>query len=234
MWTKAQTINFAFRKSGIASGALNANPDATMNRDAFEDYQALVNEYAQQMNIRPYNSTPPDINDYTGLSDLGSQAMGYQLAMRLCPEYMIEPSPQLASIAATTLENFRISVLSVPILERRDDMPVGQGWKTTHGWGAFYHQANIVAGSIQMAVNNVGTYTADFNEGQLLPDESVISFQVKNSTHAIVTNTSLENNVVTYTVQFVNAGAGFVSIVAAGNRDTVTTIKTDFDIREGN
>lgn len=233
MWTKAQAINFAFRKAGIASGALNANPDANMIEDAFEDYQALVNEYAQQMNIRPYNSNPPDINDYTGLSDLGSQAMAYQLAMRLCPEYMIEPSQQLMSVAATTLENFRISVLSVPILERRDDMPVGQGWKMTHGCGAFYHQANIVAGSQIMAVNDVATYTVSFKEGQLLDGEAVTSFQVKHSPYAIVTDTSLSDDVVTYTVQFTEAGNGFVSIIAAGDKDTVSTVKTNFDVRRG-
>lgn len=233
MWTKAEAINFAFRKAGIASGALNANPDANMIEDAFQDYQALVNEYAQQMNIRPYNSTPPEINDYTGLSDLGSQAMAYQLAMRLCPEYMIEPSQQLMSVAATTLENFRISVLTVPILERRDDMPVGQGWKMTHGWGAFYHQANIVAGSQIMAVNDVDTYTADFNEGELLDGEIVTSFQIKHSAYAIVTNATLSDNVVTYTVQFTEAGRGWVSIVGAGDKTTVSTIKKDFDVRRG-
>ena len=233
MWTKAQAINFAFRKAGIASGALNANPDANMVEDAFEDYQALVNEYAQQMNIRPYNSVPPEINDYTGLSDLGSQAMAYQLAMRLCPEYMIEPSQQLMSVAATTLENFRISVLTVPILERRDDMPVGQGWKMTHGWGAFYHQANIVAGSQIMAVNDVGTYTADFNEGELLDGEIVTSFQIKHSPYAIVTNATLSDNVVTYTVQFTEAGRSWVSIIGAGDKTTVSTIKHDYDVRRG-
>lgn len=231
MWTKAQVINFAFRKSGIASGTITSRPAADMVNDALVDYEALVNEHAAQMSIRPYVTNPPDLNDYTGLSDLGSQAMGYQLGLRLLPEYLMEPTPQYSTVAAQTLENFRASVFQVPMLERRYDMPVGAGWKMRTGWGEFYQQANIVAGSQVMAVNNVGTYTTNFDQGQLLPDENIASFQEKHSEYCEILSAVFDGNVITYTVKFTEPGNGWVAFTVAGDQNTVATIKTNFDVR---
>lgn len=233
MWTKADVINFAFRKSGIANQSVNASATSDMVEDALTDYEALVYEYAQQINIRPYITSPADINDFTGLSDLASQAMGYQLALRMCPDYLVEPSPRLESIAYETLQNLRVAMVSVPQLERRDDMPVGQGWKMRHGYGQFYQQSNIVAGSMQMVVNDVGTYTVDFDEGQLLDGETLSGFQVKHSEYAEVTGTTMNGNTVQYTVKFTMSGAGWVNIVGAGSISTVATIRTNFDVVRG-
>lgn len=231
MWTKADIINFAFRKAGIANQSINLAASPDMTSDALADYEALVYEYSQQINIRPYVSNPPDINDYSGLSDLAAQAMGYQLALRMCPDYLVEPSPRLESAAAETLQNLRVAMVDVPQLERRDDMPVGQGWKMRHGYGQFYNQANIIAGSIEMAVNDVSTYTVNFDEGQLLQYESLQGFQVKHSEYAEVTNASYDGNIVTYTVKFTQSGRGWVSIIGAGDQSTVATIRTNFDVR---
>lgn len=231
MWTKAQVINFAFRKTGIASGTVTSPASADMVSDALIDYEALVNEYAAQMNIRPYVTNPPDLNDYTGLSDLGSQAMGYQLGLRLLPEYLMEPTPQYSAVAAQTLENFRTSVFEVPILERRYDMPVGAGWKMRTGWGEFYQQANIVAGSQVMAVNDVGTYTVNFDQGQLLPNEFIASFQQKHSEYAEIISATFDVNVITYTVKFTEPGSGWVAFTVAGDQNTVTTMRVNFDVR---
>ena len=231
MWTKAEVINFAFRKTGIASGTVTSRPAADMVSDALVDYEALVNEYAAQMSIRPYVTNPPDINDYTGLSDLGSQAMGYQLGLRLLPEYLMEPTPQYSTVAAQTLENFRSSVFQVPMLERRFDMPVGAGWKMRAGWGEFYQQTNIVAGSQIMAVNDVGTYTVNFDQGQLLPGENIASFQERHSEYAEILSAVFNGNVITYSVKFTQAGNGWVSFIVAGDQSTVATMKINFDVR---
>lgn len=231
MWTKAEVIDFAFRKSGIASGPINTNPTADMLADALTDYEALVDEYSKQMNIRPYKTTPTDINDYTGLSDLASQAMGYQLALRILPDYMMEPTPRLEADASRTLENLRVSVVNVPNMERRNNMPVGAGWKTRFGQSEFYTQANIVAGSKILAVDDVGTFEFNFGQGQLLPNEAVVSFQSRLSEYGELLSSAFSGNTITYSIKFNRAGAGWVAFTAAGDQDTVTTARIDFDVR---
>ena len=232
MWTKADVINFAFRKSGIANQQVNLAASPDMTRDALTDYEALVYEYSQQINIKPYITSPPDINDFSGLSDLAAQAMGYQLALRICSDYLVEPPPRLESTAADTLTNLRVAMVDIPQLERRDDMPVGQGWKMRHGYGQFYQQANIAAGSYEVAVNDVGTYSVSFDEGQLQQNENLQSFQVKQSEYATITDSIQYDNTVTFTVEFTKAGRGWVDIIGAGDISTVATIRVNFDVRD--
>lgn len=233
MWTKADVINFAFRKSGIANQQVNLAASPDMTRDALTDYEALVYEYSKQINIRPYTTNPPDINDFSGLSDIAAQAMGYQLALRMCPDYLVEPSARLESAAAETLTNLRVAMVDIPQLERRDDMPVGQGWKMRHGYGQFYQQANVVAGSYEMAVNDVVTYSVSFDQGQLMQGETLQDFQVKHSEYATILSSVRDGDSVAFTVKFSKAGRGWVDIVGAGSVSTVATIRTDFDIRSG-
>ena len=164
------------RKAGISSSMTLTSASPDMYVDALTDYEALVDELATTINIRPYKTNPPDIGDFTGLSDVAAQAVSYQLALRLCPDYLIEPTPRLEASAMQTLEALRVSMLSVPELERRNDMPIGQGWKFDYR-DTFYRQANIVAGSQIVAVGDVGTYTFNLDQGQLLNGETISAVQ---------------------------------------------------------
>lgn len=230
MWTKADCLNFAFRKAGISSSMTQSAPTPDMLIDALIDYEALVDELSTTINIRPYKTNPPDINDFTGLSDVAAQAVSYQLALRMCPDYLIEPTPRLESSAMQTLEALRVSMLSVPELERRNDMPIGQGWKFDYR-DTFYRQANIVAGSQIVAVGDVGTYTVNFDQGQLLNGETISAVQSTVSDFGILEAVSNTDYVVTYRVKFNEPGAGRVRLVIAGTVSTVSVQVIDFDVR---
>lgn len=230
MWTVSDVINLALRKSGIASNVQGSNASADMVQTAFEDYLPMIKEFANQINIKPYITNQPGINDFTGLSDEASQAMAYQLGLRIAPDYLIEPTETYKSIAAQTLENLRISLLVVPDLERRGDMPFGAGWKSRGEFSTFYTEANIVGGSYVLAVNDVKTLTLDFS-GMLNPDESITGHAVKLSQGAQVTNVNYDGAVLTYTITFSERGAGWVAFTVAGDEDSVMTLKSDFDVR---
>lgn len=231
MWTKSDVINFAMRKAGISSSMTLTSASPDMYVDALTDYEALVDELATTINIRPYKTTPPDIADFTGLSDVASQAVGYQLALRICPDYLIEPTPRLESSAMQTLEALRVSILSVPELERRNDMPIGQGWKFDYR-DTFYRQSNIVAGSQIVAVGDVGTYTVNLDQGQLLNGETISAVQSTVSDFGVLEAVSNTDYVVTYRVKFNEPGAGRVRLVIAGTVSTVFVQVIDFDVRE--
>ena len=231
MWTKVDCINFALRKAGISSSMTLTSASPDMYVDALTDYEALVDELATTINIRPYKTNPPDINDFTGLSDVAAQAVSYQLALRLCPDYMIEPTPRLESSAMQTLEALRVSMLSVPELERRNDMPIGQGWKFDYR-DTFYRQANIVAGSQIVAMGDVGTYTFNLDQGQLLNGETISAVQSSVSDFGELEAVSNTDYVVTYRVKFNEPGAGRVKLVIAGTVSSVVVQVIDFDVRE--
>ena len=231
MWTKSDVINFALRKAGISSSMTLTSASPDMYVDALTDYEALVDELATTINIRPYKTNPPDIGDFTGLSDVAAQAVSYQLALRLCPDYLIEPTPRLEASAMQTLEALRVSMLSVPELERRNDMPIGQGWKFDYR-DTFYRQANIVAGSQIVAVGDAGTYTVNFDQGQLLNGETISAVQSTVSDFGELEAVSNTDYVVTYRVKFNEPGAGRVRLVIAGTVSTVFVQVIDFDVRE--
>lgn len=231
MWTKIDVINFALRKSGIAAGVQGTNATPDMLETALIDYEALVNEYAQQINIRPYKPESPDLNDFTGLSDQASMAMAYQLGLRILPDYMMEPTPRFEADANQTLANLRVALVDVPQLERRDDMPFGQGWKADMRYGQFYQQANVVAGSWIIGVGEVQQFTVDFGQGQMQPGEILTGYQVAKSQFAEVTDISFDGTVITYTISFTERAAGWVKFTASGDQNTVAQIKVDFDVR---
>jgi hypothetical protein len=232
MWTKAYLINFMLRKMGIASGVQSAIPNPDMVASALADYEPMVSEFAQKMSIRPYKTDPPDVSDFTGLSDEASLAMAYQLGLRVASDYLIEPTPAYTRIASETLENLMNNLLVVPEMQRRNDMPSGAGWKNYYRAGAFYHQSNVVGGSIVQATGDTQTYSVDFT-GELLAGESVTSVNLRSkSSNATVTDVVLlAGNVVSYRVSFDMIGLGFVALQAAGDQNTVATIKVDFDVR---
>lgn len=232
MWTKAELINFTLRKMGIASGVQASFATADMLETALIDYEPMVDEFAQQMNIRPYKTETPDINDYTGLSDVASQTMAYQLGIRIAPDYMVEPTPSYLAIANRSLENLKMTLLVVPELQRRSDMPFGQGWKSSARWGEFYVQSNVVGGSIPQPVLDSQTYTIDFTP-YLQPGESVVSFQLRDSSrNTTIEASSFAGNVVTYRVKFEDAGANWVAYQVAGDQNTVATQRVDFDVQK--
>lgn len=232
MWTKAELINFALRKMGIASGVQASFATADMLETALIDYEPMVSEFAEHINIRPYKTNPPDINDYTGLSDVASQAMAYQLGLRIAPDYLVEPTPAYAATAHATMERLRLSLLVVPELQRRSDMPFGQGWKSSARWGEFYTQSNVVGGSIPQPVKDVQTYTIDFT-GDLQPNETITSFQLRDSSRGtVIEASSFSGNVITYRVKFENAGANWVAFQVAGDQNTVATQRVDFDVQK--
>jgi P22 tail accessory factor len=229
VWTIIEVINFALRKTGIAASVqgLYATPD--MIESALQDYIPMVQQFAQEMNIRPYIANPPDVNDYTGLSDTASQAMAYQLGLRICPDYLVEPSEMFKSIASETLESLKNTLIIVPELQRRNDMPFGQGWKSSGRWGEFYQQSNVAGGSIAQPTEDSQTYTIDFT-GNLLAGESVVSFQLRDkSDDTEIEAASLSGNVVTYRVKFTEAGARYVVYQVAGDQNTVSSVRVDFE-----
>ncbi len=231
MWTKADVINFALRKAGISSSMTLTSASPDMYVDALSDYEALVDELATTINIRPYKTSPADIGDFTGLSDVAAQAVGYQLALRICPDYLIEPTPRLESSAMQTLESLRVSMLEVPELERRNDMPIGQGWKFDYR-DTFYRQSNVVAGSQVVAVGAVGTHTVNLDQGQLLNGETISAVQSSISNFGEIEAVSNTDYVITYRVKFNEPGAGHVKFVIAGTVSTVFVQVVDFDVRE--
>ncbi|SPP31568.1 hypothetical protein ARAF_0702 [Arsenophonus endosymbiont of Aleurodicus floccissimus] len=141
--TKGEIVLFALRKAGIASDATLTAVEPQSVEDGIHDLEDLMAErqiifgdLGYQFSAAEENPLPDDVS---GLPRKYKHAIGYQLMLRMLSDYGIEPPPRQEVAAATSYDTLLIDTLSVPSIERRGDMPVGQGNKyTTLGTENYY------------------------------------------------------------------------------------------------
>jgi hypothetical protein len=128
MLTHNDLINVAMRKAGFSS-RLNP-PGIDMIEDAFIDLKLLIPELSSQLPIvaAQFNQYG-DIDEPCGLEDGWINAIAYELAKRIQPDYATVLGPDFLTAAMDSMTNLKLALLEVPSLERRSDMPVGAGWK---------------------------------------------------------------------------------------------------------
>jgi hypothetical protein len=128
MLTHNDLINVAMRKAGFSS-RINP-PSQDMIEDAFTDLKLLIPELSSQLPIvaAQFNQYG-DITEPCGLEDGWINAIAYELAKRIQPDYASVLGPDFLTSAMDSMTNLKLALLEVPSLERRSDMPVGAGWK---------------------------------------------------------------------------------------------------------
>ncbi|WP_130651572.1 packaged DNA stabilization gp4 family protein, partial [Candidatus Williamhamiltonella defendens] len=132
--TKGEIVLFALRKAGIASESTNTEVEPQSFEESIIDLEDLMAELQIKFGDLGYQFSEegnPNADDASGLPRKYKQVMGYQLMLRMLSDYGIESTPRQEASAAAAYDELLIDTLSVPSIERRGDMPVGQGNKYT-------------------------------------------------------------------------------------------------------
>lgn len=128
MLTHIELINVSMRKAALSSLINKPSPD--MIEDAFTDLKLLIAELAPQLpQVAAQFNQYGGIDEPCGLEDGWINAIAFELAKRIQPDYVSALGSEFMTAAMESMTNLKLALLEVPNLERRSDMPVGAGWK---------------------------------------------------------------------------------------------------------
>jgi hypothetical protein len=141
--TKGTLVLFALRKFAVASNATLTDVEPQSVADGLDDLEDMMAEWKSRGIDVGYlfsdDDNPVHPDDDSGLLPEYKSCVGWQLMLRLMPDYSIEPSPRQETNAQTAYEALLTATISVPSIQRRGDMPTGQGNKYDYFMmGRFY------------------------------------------------------------------------------------------------
>lgn len=138
--TKGDIVRKALRRIGVASRATLTDVEPESMADALEDLEDMMAQWdADGIKIGyAFSSEPPNPDDQSGLDDWAINGVSLNLAVQISSDYMRPVSAQLAIDAFDSKKTIRKAIISVPSLDRRNDMPVGQGNKPFRTRNRFY------------------------------------------------------------------------------------------------
>lgn len=133
--TKGDIVRAALRKLGVASDATLTDVEPQSMQDAVEDLENMMSEWYQDGKgiITGYEFTdplnPPADGDDHGMRSSSVSAVIHNLALRIAPDYAVEPSSKVVTTARYGKEQlYKLSALKrakrAPYPSR---MPTGSG-----------------------------------------------------------------------------------------------------------
>lgn len=146
--TKGDLVLKALRKAGLYSDATLTDADPQAIADSVRDLEDMMSAWLIDGKDLGYlfaddaNDIQPLPGDDSGLPSWAYDGVSLKLAVKICLDNVIQPSATLLAEAKDAYEIICTALTTVPPLERRNDMPVGQGNRTAFVWGRFYIEKN--------------------------------------------------------------------------------------------
>ncbi|SFU94300.1 packaged DNA stabilization gp4 family protein [Xenorhabdus koppenhoeferi] len=144
--TKGDLVQSALRKLGVASNATLSDIEPQSMEDAVNDLEMMMAEWYQDgagidAGYRFADAdNPPTDGDEHGMKSSAISAVIHNLAVRIAPDYAIEPPIKIINTARYGKELlYKQSAISRAKKSRSDypaRMPIGSGnhWATVNGW----------------------------------------------------------------------------------------------------
>lgn len=136
--TKGDLVLVALRKAGLASRSTLVQPEPEMVEDALTDLELMIAEWENKGIRLGYQFADEqlgaDTGDDHGLLQGDINSVALCLAQRILTDVNRVVPQSLATQARDAYEAMLYRQVEIPTLQRRNDMPVGQGNK---GWGSF-------------------------------------------------------------------------------------------------
>lgn len=228
MKTKIQLVSQAFdelRINGITSSA--DNEDVVL---ALQSLEQLVSELT--FDIGWIYEDEPDPNTNAGIPVWAESAIYLSLAVRIAPRYGKD-----ANLIRTQAESAMSRLLGRVRRPRQINypgrMPMGMGNRRQYRYENQFMpqviQAPISVNTESMAFGDKKTLSIDFGQ-YLLPNETVLSYTKEESTGVVVTNDTLNGNIVEFTIEAKNIAYEYVMFKVTGDLGTVVNRRIDFDI----
>lgn len=141
--TKGNIVSMALRKAGLASTTVLLEPEPQSIMDAVEDLESMVATWKSTgFDIGYVFSTDPEPqpDEDSGLDLAYKLPVALQLARQILIDNMRDIPDELANQAHASMIQLRAAFYTPVYLQRRNDMPTGQGNNKSAEWNRFYHQ----------------------------------------------------------------------------------------------
>ncbi|HDT4050898.1 TPA: head DNA stabilization protein [Enterobacter bugandensis] len=146
---KSKIIRLALRKAGIASVTTLTVADPQTILDALEDLEGMIGLWKKQGFDIGYifsPNDPPSENEDSGIDQELYFSVGLQLARQILIDNQRDIPDELATQAHDAMIQLRAAFYKPSYLQRRNDMPAGQGNNKSAEWNRFYHQNTVEDG----------------------------------------------------------------------------------------
>ncbi|EIH1067221.1 head DNA stabilization protein [Escherichia coli] len=142
--TKGDLVLKALRKAGLYSKATLTDAEPQSIEDAINDLEDMMAAWQVKGIEIGYqfadsaNGVMPHPDDDSGIPAWANDGVSLKLAVQICMDNL-RPAPDgLLTAADDAYQTICIALITVPPLERRNDMPRGSGNKSAFTWNRFY------------------------------------------------------------------------------------------------
>ncbi|HHH1980857.1 TPA: packaged DNA stabilization gp4 family protein [Yersinia enterocolitica] len=137
--TKGDLVLKALRKAGLYSNATLTDAEPQAISDSLYDLEDMMARLEVEGIVLGYMfSDHPDPSDDSGIPLWANDGISLKLALQMCLDNVIPASDQLLAEADNAYQTICIALTKVPPLQRRNDMPTGQGNSKSFSWNRFY------------------------------------------------------------------------------------------------
>lgn len=128
--TKEAVVLRALRRAGLASSAMLLAPEPESVADGLQDLEDMMAEWEGDGVVTAFRFTgspEPQPSEESGLPDLFVSAVANNLAIRMMIDNQRPVSEEIKLLAYNGLQMVKSHNVTVPELNRRNDMPRGTG-----------------------------------------------------------------------------------------------------------
>ncbi|MDR5020037.1 packaged DNA stabilization gp4 family protein [Yersinia rochesterensis] len=137
--TKGDLALKALRKVGLFSDATLTDAEPQAISDSLYDLEDMMARWAiEGIDLGYIFSENPLTGDDSGIPAWANDGVSLKLALQMCLDNVIPASDQLLAEADNAYQTICTALTTVPPLQRRNDMPTGQGNGSSFTWNRFY------------------------------------------------------------------------------------------------
>ncbi len=203
------------------------------------EFQSGIRYLNRMMATTPYNGlgfvNVVDPSDIITIDDGAIEGVIFSLALKLAPQYDIEPSQDLRINKRDAMKSLRKLSLVYKPTKMPSTMPVGSGnedWFTGNTNYHFYEPVNIPANAQNLKTGEIDSFSVDFTH-YLLEGATITSFTVTANDKLIILSSDELDGVITFSAEGVTVGYGKVCVDVITSTGRVNPENIDFDITKG-
>jgi hypothetical protein len=203
------------------------------------EFQSGVRYLNRMMATIPYNglgyTNVVDPSDPITIDDGAIDGVIFSLALKLAPQYDIEPSNDLRVNKRDAMKSLRKLSLVYKPTQMPSTMPIGSGnedWFTGRLDDHFYNPVNIPDGAQQIKTGEIDSFSVDFTN-YLLEGATIASFTISSNNKVSVLSSAEVDGVITFSAEGLQVGHGTVCITITTSTGRVNPETVDFEVTKG-
>lgn len=203
------------------------------------EFQSGIRYLNRMMATIPYNglgyTNVVDPSDPITIDDGAIDGVIFSLALKLAPQYDIEPSNDLRVNKRDAMKSLRKLSLVYKPTQMPSTMPIGSGnedWFTGRLDDHFYNPVNIPDGAQQIKTGEIDSFSVDFTN-YLLEGATIASFTISPNNKISVLSSAEVDGVITFSAEGLQVGHGTVCITITTSTGRVNPENVDFEVTKG-